>query len=111
MEIDLELYRHSVTVSQNPLVQLSAIDIAPESPEQTIVLIHGYGGHAKQWEYQLAEFSASNRVIALDLRGHGCSDKPAGRYTMDEIQTDLDAALPGAQPAGNVRAGRAFLRL
>ncbi|GAB4578943.1 MAG: hypothetical protein Fur0022_16800 [Anaerolineales bacterium] len=91
MEIDLELYRYSVPVS--PHVQLSVIDVAPEKPLRTIVFIHGFGGKAMQWTYQLKEFCVKNRVIAFDLRGHGLSDKPVGRYTMDEVQADLVAAL------------------
>ncbi len=93
MEIDLELYRYSVPVSLNPQVRLSVIDIAPEKPQRTLVFIHGFGGKAMQWTYQLQEFSVKNRVIAFDLRGHGLSDKPPGKYTMDEIQADLVAAL------------------
>ncbi len=93
MEIDLELYRRSVTVSEHPRIRLSVIDIAPDSPERTLVFIHGYGGYALHWKYQLQEFWVKNRVIALDLRGHGHSSKPPGKYTMDEIQADLVAAL------------------
>ncbi|HLF88089.1 MAG TPA: alpha/beta fold hydrolase [Anaerolineales bacterium] len=93
MEIDLELYRYSVPVSVTSQVRLSVIDIAPEHPQRTMVFIHGYGGKAMQWAYQLQEFSIKNRVIAFDLRGHGLSDKPPGRYTMDEIQADLINAL------------------
>lgn len=91
MEIDLELYRYSVPVS--PHVRLSVIDIAPEKAQRTLVFIHGFGGKATQWTYQLKELCVKNRVIAFDLRGHGLSDKPHGRYTMDEIQADLVAAL------------------
>ena len=97
MEIDLELYRYSVPVSANPQVRLSVIDIAPEKPQRTIVFIHGFGGKAMQWVYQLREFSSTNRVIAFDLRGHGLSDKPPGKYTMDEIQADLIHALDRMQ--------------
>ncbi len=43
--------------------------------------------------YQLAHFALANRVVALDLRGHGRSDRPVGRYSMDEIQGDLLRAL------------------
>ncbi|NUM48305.1 MAG: alpha/beta fold hydrolase, partial [Anaerolineales bacterium] len=60
---------------------------------RTLVFIHGFGGKAMQWTYQLQEFCVKNRVIAFDLRGHGLSDKPPGRYTMDEIQADLVTAL------------------
>jgi len=93
MELDLDLYRHEVRISSNPLVRLSAIDISPDWPRRTIVFIHGFGGQAIQWEYQLYKFSLENRVVALDMRGHGLSDKPADGYDMPRIQADLETAL------------------
>lgn len=93
MDIDLDLYRHEVRVSSNPLVRLSALDISPDHPQRTIVFLHGFGGQALQWQYQLQKFSLENRVIALDLRGHGLSDKPSSGYDMPRIQADLEAAL------------------
>ncbi len=93
MEIDLELYRREVRISEKPLIRLSAIDIAPERPQRTIVFIPGFGGEATQFVYQLNEFSLNNRVIGLDLRGHGKSDRLPGEFTMAEIQADLSAAL------------------
>ena len=93
MEIDLELYRREVWASVSPPVQLSVIDIAPEHPRHTIVFIHGYGGNATQWHNQLNTFSLDNRVIALDLRGHGRSDQPTGDYSMSRILADLESAL------------------
>ncbi len=93
MDIDLDLYRHEVRVSTNPLVRLSAIDISPDHPQRTFVFIHGFGGQAEQWQYQLQEFSLENRVIALDLRGHGLSDQPASGYEMSRTLEDLEIAL------------------
>jgi long-chain acyl-CoA synthetase len=93
MDIDLDLYRHEIRVSSDPLVRLSAIDISPERPERTFVFIHGFGGQAMQWKYQLHKFALKNRVIALDLRGHGLSDKPSTGYDMPRIQLDLEIAL------------------
>lgn len=93
MEIDLELYRREVRVSSSPLVRLSAIDISPDLPRRTIVFLHGFGGQAVQWRFQLQKFSRDNRVIALDLRGHGRSDKPDSSYNMAEMQADFKAAL------------------
>jgi len=93
MDIDLDLYRHEVRVSSNPLVRLSAIDISPDQPLRTFVFLHGFGGQAMQWKYQLQKFSLENRAIALDLRGHGLSDKPASGYDMPGIQADLESAL------------------
>jgi len=93
MDIDLDLYRHEVRVSSNPLVRLSAIDISPDHPQRTFVFIHGFGGQAEQWQYQLQKFSLENRVIALDLRGHGLSDKPSSGYNMPQLVNDLETAL------------------
>ena len=93
MDIDLDLYRHEVRVSASPLVRLSAIDISPDHPQRTFVFIHGFGGQAEQWHYQLQKFSVENRVIALDLRGHGLSDKPSRGYDMPQLVDDLETAL------------------
>ncbi|MDI6770688.1 MAG: alpha/beta fold hydrolase [Anaerolineales bacterium] len=93
MDIDLELYRREVHISSQPLVRLSAIDISPDHPQRTLVFLHGFGGRANQWVYQLQQFSLENRVIALDLRGHGQSDKPPSKYNMAQILDDLRVAL------------------
>ncbi len=93
MDIDLDLYRHEVRVSANPLVRLSVIDISPDRPQRTFVFLHGFGGQAQQWRYQLQRFALENRVIALDVRGHGLSDKPAQDYDMPRLQADIEATL------------------
>lgn len=91
--LDLELYRKELTLSINPDVRISAIDYAPEKPRRTLVLLHGFGGSAIQWQYQIAHFGNENRVIALDLRGHGQSSKPFTPYTMSELVGDIHTAL------------------
>jgi long-chain acyl-CoA synthetase len=93
MDIDLDLYRHEIRVSTDPLIRLSAIDVSPEHPRRTIVFIHGFGGEAEQWQYQMQKFAMDNRVVALDLRGHGLSDKPVTGYDMPRLQLDLETAL------------------
>src|SRR6185295_8393280 len=93
MELDFELYRLDVTVSEKPLVRLSVIDVTPERPLNTIVMLHGFGGNAKQWKYQLRALAPTHRCIAFDLRGHGRSDTPLSEYTVDEMIEDLEKAL------------------
>lgn len=93
MDLDLELYRQDVSVSHAPQVNLSVIDVAPEHPIQTLVMLHGFGGNATQWKYQISAFSDSCRCIAFDLRGHGRSDKPVSDYTVDEMVGDVSSAL------------------
>lgn len=93
MDIDFDLYRHEIRASSEPLVRLSAIDVSPERPLHTIVFVHGFGGKADQWQYQMQKFAMDNRVIAFDLRGHGLSDKPFTGYDMPRVQLDLETAL------------------
>jgi long-chain acyl-CoA synthetase len=109
MDIDLDLYRHEVRVSSSPLVRLSAIDVSPDHPQRTFLFLHGFGGQAGQWHYQLQKFALENRVIALDLRGHGLSDKPARGYDMPVIQSDLETALEVLKVRGRfVLVGHSF---
>lgn len=109
MDIDLDLYRHEVRVSTNPLVRLSAIDISPDHPQRTFVFIHGFGGQAAQWRNQLQKFAVDNRVVALDLRGHGLSDKPTSGYDMPQILQDVETALTLLQVKGKfVLVGHSF---
>lgn len=93
MNLDVELYRHEVRLSDDPLIRLSAIDVFPDHAQRTFVFLHGFGGDATQWRNQLQEFSLKNRVIGLDLRGHGHSDHPQSTYSMEELLDDLESAL------------------
>ena len=109
MDIDLDLYRHEVRVSATPLVRLSVIDISPDRPQRTFVFVHGFGGQAEQWKYQLQALSLENRVIAVDLRGHGLSDKPSRGYDMPHIQSDLSGVLESLKVTGKfVLVGHSF---
>ena len=47
--------------------------------EPTILAVHGSGGHAYRFRTWGDALSPGNRVIAIDLRGHGFSDKPLAR--------------------------------
>ena len=93
MQIDLELYRREARVTIQPQVSLSVIDIAPDLAQSPIVFIHGFGGKALQWTYQLGAFSETNRGVAVDLRGHGYSSKPSQGYSMGQMVSDLGTVM------------------
>src|SRR5579864_8169191 len=96
MPLDVELYRRTVYVPMGikKIRRISVIDIQPEGATRTLVLIHGFGGSALQWLYQLRFFGQTVRVIAPDMRGHGLSDDPRGlSYTMDGLVNDLKSVL------------------
>jgi len=46
-----------------------------------LILIHGYGAGMWVWEKQIEILSRHYRVYALDLIGHGFSDRPKMAYT------------------------------
>lgn len=98
MTLDIEMYRRTVYVplgyAGKKIRRISAIDIHPEGATRTLVFVHGYGGNAAQWLYQLRYFGQTVRVVAPDLRGHGLSDDPALLpYTMDGLVDDLEIVL------------------
>src|SRR6185295_6430396 len=50
---------------------------------EALVFVHGWTCNLKSWSLQVPLFAAKTRVIAIDLPGHGQSDKPDIAYTMD----------------------------
>ena len=51
--------------------QISYLELGQGEP---LVLLHGVGMCAEAWGPQIAHFAKTNRVIALDMPGHGLSD-------------------------------------
>ena len=58
-----------------------------------LVLIPGWSQSAAQFKHQLTGLSDRYRVVALDLRGHGESDKPSHGYRISRFAKDLRDAL------------------
>ena len=107
--LDLDLYRKEISVATNPPVRLSVVDAGPRAAERALVFVHGFGGYAMQWEQQLVEFADKNRVVAMDLRGHGLSDRPTSKYTVDELVGDLEHIVDTlALPPQFVLLGHSF---
>jgi pimeloyl-ACP methyl ester carboxylesterase len=62
---------------------------------EPIVLIHGYGAGMWVWEKQVEALSRSHRVYALDLIGHGFSERPRISYTPEAYLHFLKGFLDG----------------
>ncbi len=70
----------------------------PEAPP--LVLLHGFTGHARSWDHFADAMADRFRVLTLDQRGHGDSDRaPDGDYRIATLAGDLaafvDAVCPG----------------
>jgi pimeloyl-ACP methyl ester carboxylesterase len=58
----------------------------------TLVLLHGFTGHARSWDAFADAMTDRYRVLALDQRGHGeTAWAPADRYGRTEMVDDLAA--------------------
>lgn len=57
-----------------------------------MVLLHALGERADDWAAVTALLAPSHRVVALDLRGHGRSDR-AGEYGFELMRDDVIGAL------------------
>lgn len=60
---------------------------------EPLLFIHGLGSSARDWEAQAKFFSADYRVILVDLRGHGQSDKPKEEYSILQFSADVHVFL------------------
>jgi pimeloyl-ACP methyl ester carboxylesterase len=66
-----------------------------------VLFLHFGGANLRMWDPVLPHFTALNRCITLDLRGHGLSDAPATGYHIDDMAEDVAGVLNelGAVPA------------
>ncbi|HWD67402.1 MAG TPA: alpha/beta hydrolase [Caulobacteraceae bacterium] len=65
---------------------------ARPSGAPALVLLHGYTGHGRSWDFFAEGMSDRYRVIALDQRGHGESGWAGpGGYGIGEMRMDLEA--------------------
>ncbi|RJP21669.1 MAG: alpha/beta fold hydrolase [Candidatus Abyssobacteria bacterium SURF_5] len=74
-----------------PKVKVSDIEMYYETlgPGDPVVLVTGYGADLVQWALQTPVLSQNYLVYALDNRGVGSTDKPAGPYSIKMMADDL----------------------
>jgi pimeloyl-ACP methyl ester carboxylesterase len=56
---------------------------------EPLLFIHGLGSSCQDWEEQTPVFSKKYQVITVDLRGHGKTDKPKGKYSISMFAKDV----------------------
>jgi pimeloyl-ACP methyl ester carboxylesterase len=90
--------------------------------DDALVLIHGWTQNIDAWRDQIPEFAKHYRVIALDLPGHGKSDKPQFTnesvpkdqprkpfvYSMDHFARAVEAVMRDAKVKRAVLAGHSM---
>lgn len=75
---------------------------------QALILIHGWTCNLDNWRDQIPDFAKRNRVIAIDLPGHGKSDKPQLTYSMEFFARAVDAVMNDAKVQRAVLVGHSM---
>jgi pimeloyl-ACP methyl ester carboxylesterase len=65
--------------------------------KDALVFVHGWTCNLTFWKLNIPAFPKHTRVIAVDLPGHGQSDKPEITYSMDLFARAVDAVLLDAK--------------
>jgi pimeloyl-ACP methyl ester carboxylesterase len=76
--------------------------------KEALVLIHGWTMNVDNWRDQIPAFAERYRVIAIDLPGHGESDKPQTAYSMDYFARAVDAVMNDAKVKRAVLVGHSM---
>lgn len=71
-------------------IEMAYRDVGAGEP---LVLLHGFGGCADDWEPFVETLSARYRLILPEQRGHGHSTNPGGRFTHRQSAADVLALL------------------
>lgn len=72
-------------------IRLSVRDHAGGDPP--VMCLHGLASNARWWDLVAERVAPDHRVIAVDQRGHGRSDRPDTGYGFDEVVADLHALV------------------
>ena len=72
--------------------QVQAVDAGPRDGEP-IVLLHCFSCALDYWDGMRPYLDAGHRVVAVDLRGHGGSEKPDSGYAVPEQASLVAEAL------------------
>jgi pimeloyl-ACP methyl ester carboxylesterase len=92
-------------------VRLACLDFGGDGP--AVLLLHGLAGHAGEWEETASWLTARCRVVALDARGHGRSERSPSDVSLAAVvadaafvveQVDLQPVVVVGQSVGGLTA-------
>ena len=60
---------------------------------RAIICVHGLTANCRCWDTMAASLAPRYKLIALDLRGRGLSEKPPGGYGVEQHCRDIEAVI------------------
>src|SRR5712671_847605 len=67
-----------------------------------LLLLHELGGSSESWREVIPSLATDRRVVAVDLRCAGRSEKPPGAFTLADVANDLDSFIGNLRLTGPV---------
>ena len=84
-------YAPKLTDIRGQIIKIGNLDLYFEEygSGKPLLLLHGFGGCAQNWQPFIGELSQSFRLIVVDLRGHGYSNNPEKKFTHKLAAEDI----------------------
>jgi pimeloyl-ACP methyl ester carboxylesterase len=73
-----------------------------------VVFLHGVSGCSRTYDWLPPEITEGRRILRVDLRGHGHSDRAPGTYLIDRYGEDVAAMLRQVADAPAVLVGHSL---
>jgi pimeloyl-ACP methyl ester carboxylesterase len=85
------------------------LHVAADGPEDgpAVLLLHGISGSTATYDFLVPELPR-HRLLRLDFRGHGQSDRAPGRYVLEGFASDAEAVLDQVVGAPAVIVGHSL---
>ncbi len=87
-------------------VRLACCDFGGAGP--AVLLLHGLAGHAGEWAATAAGLTASHRVLGLDQRGHGRSERHPGDVSREAFVGDVERVIEALGLAPVILVGQSM---
>jgi 3-oxoadipate enol-lactonase len=84
-----------------------AYRVRGEAGAPVVVLLHGGGEDSSTWDSVVAGLAGDHRTVAVDLRGHGGSERP-GVYSFELMRDDVAALLDALDLTGVALVGHSM---
>jgi pimeloyl-ACP methyl ester carboxylesterase len=81
--------------AEGKLISLNGMEMYNEVHGQgePLVLLHGFSGSSSLWKPQVSDLAKHYQLVIPDLRGHGRSTNPSGKFTHRQSALDVFALL------------------
>ena len=78
-----------------PIQHVQGIDLhyQIEGSGEPVLFIHGLGSSTLDWQPQVEALCGRFKTVTFDVRGHGRSSKPLGRYSIPQFAADTAALM------------------